>query len=227
MRVETIGNATLYLGDCREVLPTLQGVDAIVSDPPYGISYRHSGGLRGKTAAVGITKSANARGTRPIAGDDGPFDPSHLMAFPKVLIWGSDRYFTRLPADTGGWLVWDKAIGKGPDDSFVDAEFAWCNWKEKRCVFRMLWKGICTENIGEENGTRMHETQKPIRLMKWCLSLLPDASTICDPYMGSGTTGVAAMDMSRTFIGIEIDPRHFENALERIKRAQQQQRLFA
>src|SRR5688572_7542774 len=109
MRTEVIGNATLHLGDCREILPALQGVDAIVADPPYGIAYKHSGGMRGKSAAVGITKAANARGSRAIAGDNEPFDPSHLMTFPKVLIWGSDRYCQRLP-EGGGWLVWDKAV---------------------------------------------------------------------------------------------------------------------
>jgi site-specific DNA-methyltransferase (adenine-specific) len=224
VRTEVIGNATLLLGDCREILPTLQGIDVVVSDPPYGIGYKHSGLTRGKGAAIGITKSANERGVRDITGDDAPFDPTHLLNFPKVLIWGSDRYCARLP-EGGGWLVWDKAVGKGPNDSFVDAEFAWCNWKERRCVFRMLWKGICTENVGEDNGTRVHEMQKPLRLMKWCLSLVPEAETICDPYMGSGTTGVAAMDMGRRFIGIEIQARDFENACKRIEWAQRQLRI--
>lgn len=225
MKPVVIGNATLYLGDCREILPALQ-VDAIVADPPYGIAYRHSGGMRGAAAAVGITKSANTRGTRPIAGDDKPFDPAHLLGFPKILIWGADRYFRRLP-EGGGWLVWDKAVGKGPNDSFVDAEFAWCNWREKRCVFRMLWKGMCTENVGEDNGTRMHETQKPLRLMQWCLGLMPEARAICDPYMGSGTTGVACMNLGRKFIGIEISEKYFQIACARIDQAQRQGRMFA
>jgi site-specific DNA-methyltransferase (adenine-specific)/modification methylase len=221
-----IGNAALYLGDCHEIMATLQA-DAIVTDPPYGISYEHSGGMRGKTAAVGITAHANKRGTHAIRGDDRPFDPSAMIAFGgKIITWGADRYSNLIPLG-GGWLVWDKAVGRGPADSFVDAEFAWCNWREKRCVFRMLWKGICTENVGEDNGTRWHVTQKPIRLMQWCLSLVPDAQTILDPFMGSGTTGVACMNLGRKFIGIEIDEKYFDTACERIDQAQRQSRLFA
>lgn len=222
-----IGNATLYLGDCREILPALEGVGAIVSDPPYGIGYRHSGGMRGVTAAVGITKHANARGTKPLHGDDKPFDPSHLLGYGKVLLWGSDRFFARLPADSGSWLCWDKSLGRGPADSFVDAEFAWCNWRERRCVFRMLWKGICTENAGEENGTREHETQKPIRLMQWCVGLVGGSEAVCDPYMGSGTTGVACANLGRPFIGIEIHEPYFDIACRRIEDAQRQVRMFA
>lgn len=226
MRVETIGNAQLWLGDCRELMHKLEA-DAVVTDPPYGINYQHSGGVRGSTAAVGITRHANARGTHAIKGDDAPFDPSVLFSLSRpVITWGADRYCQSLP-DKGGFLVWDKAVGKGPADSFVDAEFAWCSWREKRCVFRMLWKGICTENLGEDNGTRWHVTQKPIRLMEWCLQLLPDAETILDPFMGSGTTGVACMNLGRKFIGIEIEPKYFDIACERIDQAQRQARMFA
>lgn len=217
-RIETIGNATLYLGDCRDILPTLAGIDAIVSDPPYGIAYQHSGGGKG----VGARRNAKM----PIVGDDKPFDPSHLIGFPSVLIFGADHYRDRLPA--GGTLVaWDKSCGIGPADSFADAEFAWTNAKVKRNVIRFLWKGVACERAGEENGRRYHPTQKPIGVMTRCIELLPPADVICDPYMGAGSTGVAAMRLGRRFIGIELDPGYFATACERIENEQRQARLIA
>ena len=221
MRKEIIGNATLYLGDCLEILPSLEA-DAVVSDPPYGIAYAHSGGGR---AAPGA-RVAPKRNTAAIAGDDQPFDPAPLLRFPKVLLFGADHYKTKLP-DGGAWICWDKHVGLGPNDSFVDAEFAWANFKVKRNVIRYLWKGVVCMKVGEDHGERYHPTTKPIGLMLRCLEFIPDAHTILDPYMGSGSTGVACMNLGRNFIGVEIEPKYFDIACERIQRAQQQQRMFA
>ncbi len=217
----TIGNAELWHGDCREVLPLLQGVDAIVSDPPYGIAYQHSGG--GK-AAPGAKLPPVRNAKMPIANDAAAFDPTHLLGFESVLIFGADHYRDKLPA--GGTLVaWDKSCGIGPADSFADAEFAWTNARVKRNVLRYLWKGVACEKAGEENGKRYHPTQKPIGVMQRCIELLPAAAVICDPYMGSGSTGVAALRIGRRFIGIECDRRYFDVACERIENEQRQCRL--
>lgn len=217
----TIGNAELWHGDCMEVLPLLEGVDALVSDPPYGIAYQHSGG--GK-AAPGAKLSPVRNAKMPIANDAVAFDPSHLLGFESVLIFGADHYRDKLPE--GGTLVaWDKSLGIGPADSFADAEFAWTNARVKRNVLRFLWKGVACEKAGEENGKRYHPTQKPVGLMQRCIELLPEAAVICDPYMGSGSTGVAAMRMGKRFIGIELDRRYFDVACERIENEQRQCRM--
>lgn len=211
-----IGNAELWHGDCREVLPLLTA-DACVTDPPYGISYTHSGG--------GIGVGANRNHSVPIYGDDKPFDPSLLLRFKVVMMFGADHYRARLPA--GGTLVaWDKHTGIGPNDSFADAEFAWTNLKIKRNVIRHLWKGVACVKAGEEGGRRWHPTTKPQGVMRWCLDQMPDARVICDPYMGSGSTGVAAVTMGRGFIGVEIHRHYFDIACERIARAQAQGQLL-
>ena len=212
----TIGNCELWHGDCREVLPDIEA-DACVTDPPYGIAYVHSGG--------GIGVGAKRNHSMPIHGDDKPFDPALLLRFPIVLMFGADHYRDRLPS--GGTLIaWDKHTGIGPNDSFADAEYAWTNLKVKRNVFRYLWKGVACEKAGEENGKRWHPTTKPQGLMRWCLELMPNALRIADPYMGSGSTGVAAVALGRRFVGVEIHRPYFDIACERIAAAQAQGQLF-
>jgi site-specific DNA-methyltransferase (adenine-specific)/modification methylase len=192
----------------------------IVSDPPYGIGYQfHGGGVHrgGVMAPLG-------RGPR-IAGDDRPFDPAPLLeAGVPCLLWGADHFRRRLP-DGGSWLSWDKrAGGRGPDDTFTDGEFAWCSVPGiKRNTFAYLWKGLARDKTGEDKDhdgrhRRRHPMQKPILLMRWCighLGLEPGA-TIIDPYMGSGSTGIAAIQLGFNFIGAEIDPGHYKRAQDRL-----------
>lgn len=215
-----IGNATLYCGDCLEILPHLKGIDAVVSDPPYGIGYQH--GRSGE-----LSKYVNRK---PIHGDDHPFDPAPLVELAgdkPILLWGANHYKNRLP-DGGVFLCWDKSCGMGPADSFTDAEFAWMNRKNSRCIYRHLWKGVIRE--GEDSSSisaRRHPSQKPVELMRWCLETVRIGlgKTVLDPYMGSGTTGVACVTSGRKFVGIEIDPEYFEIACRRIEAAQRQTRL--
>ncbi len=228
-RIETIGNATLYLGDCRDILPTFPKVDLVLTDPPYGISYCHGGGGKG-TSPYLIANKAKTKAAghcKPIYGDDEPFDPAPLFDLGElVFVFGADHFKRRLPAG-GTFVAWDKSLGIGPADSFADAEFAWCNWRIKRNVARFLWKGVCGVKEGEDKE-RSHPTQKPISLMKWCLESAPKTtSTVADPFMGSGTTGVACANLGKTFIGIEREPKYFAIACERIENAYRQERLFA
>lgn len=217
MRIETIGDATLYLGDCLEILPTLGPVDAVVTDPPYGIGYQHGGG------GIPVSKRNSwRRFEEPITGDDIPFDPRPFLAWPCV-IFGADHFCDKLT--TGGTFHWwDKAYSGGPDDSFSDAEVFWTSWQRKRIVIRHLWKGVCQDS--EKGLRKVHPSQKPIRVIERCIDLIPDAETILDPFMGSGTTGVACANLGRKFIGIEIEEKYFDIACRRIETAYLQPRLF-
>ena len=216
MRVEQIGDATLYLGDCLEILPTLGTVDAVVTDPPYGISFVKGAG------GNGAQPKSRRRDYGAIVGDDKPFDPTPWLKWPCIL-WGANHFAQRLPH--GRWLAWNKLGSLAPWDSFSDVEFAWQNTRAADRIFSLLWKGLCQgEKIN--GGLRGHPTQKPISLMEWCLGFVPDAETILDPYMGSGTTGVACAKLGRKFIGIEIDEGYFDIACERIRKAYAQPDMF-
>ena len=196
----------LYCGDCEKILPKLTGIDAIVSDPPYGIGDLNKFGSRGK--------ATDAMQYRPIVGDDKPFDPKHLLVYPVVSLWGANWYASRLP-DSGGWLIWDKKDG-GTSDNFSDVEMAWTNAGNTARIFHHKWRGMI--RASEQNEPRVHSTQKPIAVMKWNieqLGLQPGA-LICDPYMGSGTTGIAALQLGYRFIGIELDEHYFDVATKRI-----------
>jgi site-specific DNA-methyltransferase (adenine-specific)/modification methylase len=230
MRVETIGQATLYLADCLEVIQALPKVDALITDPPYGMktnTMNKSSG-RGKNINGGF-RFVEAKDYGELVGDDKPFDPAPWVAFKRAILWGGNHYCSRLP-DASKWLIWDKREETASDDN-ADCELAWTNLGGAARMHRQLWRGICRR--GEENIStgqeRVHPTQKPVALMAWCIEQCKIAANalVLDPYMGSGTTGVAAVRAGHRFIGIEIAEQHFETACERIDIAQRQERLFA
>lgn len=206
-RVETIGRATLYLGDCRDVLPTLGKVDLVCTDPPYGIG--EAGG------------KAKTRGKLAVAIDYGNDDWDNAPVDAEVMaqvrsagrwqiIFGGNYY--DCPA-AKCWLIWDKVNG---DNDFADCELAWTNLPKAVRLIRYMWNGMLREK-GAQRGD--HPTQKPLEVMKWCISHAPQNETILDPFMGSGTTGVAAVQMGKAFIGIEREERYFEAACRRIREA--------
>ena len=206
-----IGNATLYLGDCRDILPTLPKVDAVVTDPPYGIG-----------ADKGAGKSADkwAAFTGDAGWDSEPPQQLVEQAIAKAghaIVWGGN-YFNLPPSPC--WLVWDKETAGVT--TFADCEVAWTNLKKAVRLKRHLWSGPYMK-VREE---RYHPTQKPLAIMQWCVAHLPAGDTILDPFMGSGTTGVAAVGVKRSFIGIERDRRYFDIACRRIEDAQRQGDMF-
>jgi site-specific DNA-methyltransferase (adenine-specific)/modification methylase len=203
-REETIGRARLILGDCREVLPTLGRVDAVVTDPPYGIGV-------GKMNLGGCVASRMEK----TDWDDAAPDLSPVLALGgEKIIWGGN-YFGLPPSR--GWLVWHKG------ESFEGRSFAECElaWTSLDMVVRQFKHWQIKEGIERE-----HPTQKPVQVMRWCLSFVPKAQAILDPFMGSGTTGVAAVQMGRDFIGIEREPKYFDIACKRIENAQRQGDMF-
>lgn len=209
----TIGRAKLALGDCREVLPTLGKVDAVVTDPPYGIGIDGQKGSDRKNGTQ-LRKTHEHLGWDSAIPDRTLFDLI-LAAAPHAIIWGGNYFVEHLPPQKA-WLVWDK---EQTGLSMSDGELAWTNLKQ---VLRI--KKMHRTHLWQEQPE--HPTQKPVRLMSWCLGFLPDASSILDPFMGSGTTGVAAMQLGRDFIGIEREPKYFDIACRRIEDAQRQGDLF-
>ena len=231
IRKEVIGNCTLYLANCLDVLAEIGcgTVDAVVSDPPYGINFDCSKKRTRKSAlSMGVTPLADRR-WRKINGDNKPFDPSPWIRYRKVILWGANHYADKLPPSSVPtcWLVWDKKIDTTPDN-FSDCELAWTNLPGVVKKFSHLWRGMV--RAGKENiskGPKLHPFQKPEALMMSCLALckLDLGAVVLDPYMGSGTTGVACIKNGFNFIGIDNDEEHFEVAVKRIQMESKQVRL--
>lgn len=216
MREEIIGECRLILGDCRKVLPTLGPVDAVVSDPPYGMKWDGKVTV-GKNGHGGTGTRAKHYGVT-IAGDDEPFDAAPWLRFPQCILWGFNHFPDQLRK--GRALVWVKR-SDGAFGSFLsDAELAWCSTGHGVYCFR-------DQSLMAETHDRAHPTQKPVPLMRWCIEQFPKARTILDPFMGSGTTGVACVQLGRSFIGCEIHQPYFDIACRRIEEAYKQPRLFA
>jgi DNA modification methylase len=201
-REEVIGDCRLILGDCRDILPTLGKVDACVTDPPYGLAKKLQGGTWGKK----------------FDGPDYDWDAFAPDAFflasgVPAIVWGGN-YLSLPPSRC--WLVWYK---RDAVRTMADCELAWTTFDANTRIFDWTIAATNAERVG-------HPTQKPVALMQWCLEFLPQAKTILDPFMGSGTTGVACAKLGKSFIGIEREPDYFEIACERIRKAYAQPDMF-
>lgn len=204
----------LWCGDCRDVLPLLEGVDAVVTDPPYGISHSSSHG-------------ATWQNTR-IAGDsDTSLRDEVCDGFENVSACGT----WKTPPIKGvrGCVVWDK----GPAFGMGDLEFPWKPSFELVYIRGSAWSGRRDEGVlrGDvvvswESKGRVHPHEKPVWLMQRFVEKLPFGCTVLDPFMGSGPTGAACIRAGYRFIGIELDRSHFSNALARIQRELAQGVLF-
>jgi DNA modification methylase len=210
----TIGDATLYHADAADVLASIPKVCALVTDPPYGL--KEAAGKNASRSKLAISADYGADSW------DDETAPQWLMdavieKAKHAIIFGGNYY--RLDPSSC-WLVWDKENGL---NDFADCELAWTNLRKAVRRIRYQWHGMLRAN-DEPRGE--HPTQKPVQVMEWAIKQLPDGcTTILDPFMGSGTTGVAAIGLGFKFVGIEREAKYFEAARRRISTLQQ--RLFA
>lgn len=227
MREEIIGDARLILGDCMEILPTLPKVDAVITDPPYGIGEsskkvesRQRGGKLGTLLGYKGKAMADQKDYGQFDWDQKPPPAEFIQALrdcSSFQAFFGGNYFNLPP--TSCWLVWDKLNG---DNDFADCELCWTNWPKAVRRLQWRWNGM----LRQGNEERFHPTQKPLEVMKWVIGLCPKADTVLDPFMGSGTTGVACVHQGRKFVGIEREPSYFDIACRRIEQAAKQGQLF-
>ena len=199
---------TIYHGDCRDILPHLEPVDLVLTDPPYGIN------ITQKSRVDNRTGTSNKRWGRcntytPFC-DSEPIDPTQFLSLP-CCFWGGNYIADKLPPSSG-WLIWDK---KRPHDlDQASCEMAWTNFVKGARIFHFMWHGM----LRDGKDYLCHPTQKPTELMKWVISLKwTPAGTILDPFMGSGTTLVAAKQLGRKAVGIEIEEKYCEIAVRRLQ----------
>lgn len=249
MRIERIGNATLYLGDCLHVLQGLAKADAFITDPPFEAEahtqQRRALGRGSEDGRRDILKAA-----LPFAAIDeaGRAEAGRLIAqgctgWALVFCQAEAIGAWRTALEDGGakWrraMAWVKPdgmpqfSGDRPGMGYESIAAAWCGQGGS------TWNGGGRHGVfvipkhdagqGHGGGSNEHPTQKPRRLMNELVGLFTtEGQTVCDPFMGSGTTGVACMTLNRPFVGIEVEPKYFELACERIENAQRQERLFA
>ena len=216
----------LHLGDCRDIAPrvnTRMEIGAVITDPPYGMDWntdstRFSGGqsdnIRRKPRGKGRADYGD------IAHDAEPFDPSLWLEYPRVVLWGMNHYAQRLPVGTS--LVWIKKDEHLWGTFLSDAEIAWMKGGHGVYAYRKSFPPPVRAADAGGNPccpVGIHPTQKPVALMAWCMekAKVPLDAIVLDPYMGSGSTGIACMRTGRPFIGIEKDPKHFATAVARLE----------
>jgi DNA modification methylase len=224
MRIETIGNATLYLGDCREILPTLSGVDTCVSDPPYGVGFKGSSTKWTPAHGVGY---ANFEDTRENIQDI--IVPALRIAISisrsAVITPGIACMFIHDEPRAVGWIYYPSGANSGPW-GFVCGQPIFYYGRDPYLAKQLGSRPNCFAST-EAAEPNSHPCPKPIRQMEWLVNRgsLPN-ETILDPFAGSGTTGVACARLGRRFIGIEIHEPYFNIAVKRIEAAQRQRDLF-
>lgn len=226
MRIETIGDATLYLGDCLEILPTLGKVDAVVTDPPYNFSTSSSGN---KFDFFGDAINAAYWFSAVLKAEKALFDPRGGIIW-QFLNWKTTTTMLKAASDAGlkidSMLVWDKCwigpggnVGLRPSYELV-ALMAVGDGRIPNRGLPDIWR----HPVSSQKPTG-HPAEKPLSLLREIVKETP-GEIVIDPFMGSGTTGVAAVEYGRRFVGIELDEQWFDIACRRIEDAYKQPRLF-
>lgn len=205
-------SVTIFNADCRLVLPSIDPatVALVIADPPYG--FGQSAQRRSKRAANDPGRDG---GFSMIYGDEGPFEPSHLLSFSRLILFGANHYADRLPA-SGSWLVWDKRNGAIPDDN-ADAELIWTNLGGPVRTYRQCWRGFSREDDGLDPQKHLHPTQKPTKLMIWLLERYTrPGDLIVDPYCGSGPVPFACKLTGRRCIAVELVEDYCRKTVDRL-----------
>lgn len=212
------GRIRIFHARWEDVWPTLgikhEEVALLWADSPYGVSERTDRSSKGRGHQAG-SQSWASRDWAPVAGDDQPFEPTPLLAFSRIVLWGANNYASRLP-DSGSWWWWDKRDGVTPNDN-GDGELAWTNLGGPPRQFSHLWSGhLRASEVGQQH---LHPTQKPVALATWGFqrAKLKPGDLVFSPYMGSGPEARAAMDMGLRFIGCEIVEDYCKAAVNRLR----------
>lgn len=199
---------TIYHGDCREILPDLPKVDLVLTDPPYGAKHYSQDGIWGRGALAKPSDYGDFTWENPL---DNEVLQLILSKGRSHIIWGGNYYAHHLPMGTC-WLVWDKENG---NNMTGDCELAWTSLDGAIRQYKSRWSGMLQGNM-KNKEYKWHPTQKPLSLISWCLFRATNAETILDPFLGSGTTAVAAKKLGRECIGIEIEEKYCEIAVKRL-----------
>lgn len=235
------GGIQIYHGDCREILPQLSrpfcvrcgetldddsivimhqkaeheirlpNIDLVLTDPPYGIGIGGAGTIGGAGVVLPKNYGISDWDNEPMSAEEWSLIKP---AAPFWIVWGAN-HFADVIGPSHGALIWDKRCQNGWDDTFSECEIAWTNLFTRTKAFRHLWAGALRAS---EQGAdvRQHPTQKPVALMKWCLSLANNIRRILDPYTGSGPSLIAAKECGLEAIGIEIEEKYCEITAKRL-----------
>lgn len=191
---------TIYHGDCREIVPQLGRFDLLLTDPPYGINADQM--TMGKCQS---NKPKERRFDKSMDWDNAKPDLSKIKDYaPLACVWGGN-YFADVLPPTNDWLIWHK---QNDGRSFSECEMAWTNFG--RQTRHISWNWL---HGGE---TKLHPTQKPLKVMRWCIRMAGQVSSVLDPFMGGGTTLVAAKELGIRAVGIELNKRYCEIAVKRL-----------
>ena len=216
----TIGNCELWHGDCREVLPLIGMVDAVITDPPYGIGYKPEWNKW----------DGSKSDYTEVIGDDKEFDPSPFLNYPTVVFFGANYFSDKLPL--GGWMCWDKRLDENKDAMFGSPfELAWfrsINTSKKAIMIRVLHAGVINADskVGN-NQKRLHPTQKPVVVMEQIIDYVTeDNDIVLEPFSGSGSTLIACENKNRICMAMEIDPSYVSMTLERWRKENKKQPVF-
>lgn len=223
MKPVIIGNATLYCGDCEDAMPLMtdNAFDLAIVDPPYGDTVKQGGYMQNKMGKKTHQHAYNNALWKMKAPDSGYFD-SLFRVSANQIIWGANHFIDAMPRPSACWIVWDK---NRPEQHWADGELAWASFDQAMKIKRFTWDGFRQEDM-KNKELRIHPTQKPVALYRWLLqTYAKPGQSILDTHLGSGSSVIACLDRGHHVTAYEINQQYFDEACERIERAQQQLKL--